>query len=157
MMINTHGIITKIKDYDFMVLWIYLFFPWKKLHNFIMETKITIFFDFVSQCAIIASLYLPKRSMHSPWSIVLNIMNPIYTCYQKDNETIQKWLQFFEKMTSLEKGNMEHVTVFHIEKWEISLHGIQVKNTSRKNQYLPICANCDKKKKSNRLAYKEYL
>ena len=110
-----------------MVLWLYLFFPWKNIHNFIMETKITICCDFVSQYAIIASLYLPKRSMHSPASIVLNIMNPIYTCYQKDNETIQKWLQFFDKMTSLEKGNMEHVTVFHIAKGEKSLHGIWVK------------------------------
>ena len=93
-----------------MVLWLYLFFPWKKLHNFIMETKITIFCDFVSQYAIIASLFLQKRSMHSPWSIVLNIMNPIYTYYQKDNETTQKWLQFSDKMTSLEKGNMEHLS-----------------------------------------------
>ena len=84
-------------------------------------------------------------------------MNPIYTCYQKDNETIQKWLQFSDKMTSLEKGNMEHVTVFHIAKGENHFMAFKSKNTSRKNQYLPICANCDKKKKSKRPAYKEYL
>ena len=45
-------------------------------HNFIMETKIIICWDFVSQYDIIASLCLPKRSTHILGSIVLNIMNP---------------------------------------------------------------------------------